>query len=124
MQVNDLLTDEDAVSPVIGVILMVAITVILAAVIASFVLGLGDPEEPAPNLAFEEEFDGDELTVTIIRGDSDADADLLEIEGAQDDPSFDDLNAGESVEIEFADDEVQFIWDDDTLVQTFDDPDT
>ena len=33
--------DEDAVSPVIGVILMVAITVILAAVIGTFVLGLG-----------------------------------------------------------------------------------
>ena len=34
--------DDDAVSPVIGVILMVAITVILAAVIGTFVLGLGD----------------------------------------------------------------------------------
>lgn len=33
--------DDDAVSPVIGVILMVAITVILAAVIGTFVLGLG-----------------------------------------------------------------------------------
>jgi flagellin-like protein len=32
--------DEDAVSPVIGVILMVAITVILAAVIGTFVLGV------------------------------------------------------------------------------------
>lgn len=34
--------DERGVSPVIGVILMVAITVILAAVIGSFVLNLGD----------------------------------------------------------------------------------
>lgn len=33
--------DERGVSPVIGVILMVAITVILAAVIANFVLGFG-----------------------------------------------------------------------------------
>ncbi|MCQ1538964.1 type IV pilin [Methanocalculus taiwanensis] len=32
--------NDDAVSPVIGVILMVAITVILAAVIAAFVFGL------------------------------------------------------------------------------------
>jgi len=37
--------DDDAVSPVIGVILMVAITVILAAVIGTFVLGLGDQVE-------------------------------------------------------------------------------
>jgi len=42
MQIKHLMQDDDAVSPVIGVILMVAITVILAAVIASFVLGLGD----------------------------------------------------------------------------------
>ena len=34
--------DDRGVSPVIGVILMVAITVILAAVIASFVLGFGE----------------------------------------------------------------------------------
>jgi len=34
--------DDRGVSPVIGVILMVAITVILAAVIGTFVLGLGD----------------------------------------------------------------------------------
>ena len=36
------------VSPVIGVILMVAITVILAAVIGSFVLGIGGDVEAAP----------------------------------------------------------------------------
>ena len=37
--------NEDAVSPVIGVILMVAITVILAAVIAAFVFGMGTPKQ-------------------------------------------------------------------------------
>jgi len=42
MDLKQLFADDDAVSPVIGVILMVAITVILAAVIASFVLGLGN----------------------------------------------------------------------------------
>ncbi|NGM71425.1 type IV pilin [Natronolimnobius sp. AArcel1] len=40
--------DERAVSPVIGVILMVAITVILAAVIAAFVLDLGQQTGSAP----------------------------------------------------------------------------
>ena len=33
-------SDEEAVSPVIGVILMVAIVVILAAVVAAFVFGM------------------------------------------------------------------------------------
>ncbi|WP_368410917.1 type IV pilin [Halomarina pelagica] len=43
MNIRKLLdADERGVSPVIGVILMVAITVILAAVIGTFVLGLGD----------------------------------------------------------------------------------
>ena len=40
--------DEEAVSPVIGVILMVAITVILAAVIAAFVFGMGGSLQDAP----------------------------------------------------------------------------
>jgi flagellin-like protein len=40
--------NEEAVSPVIGVILMVAITVILAAVIAAFVFGLGGSQTAAP----------------------------------------------------------------------------
>lgn len=41
---KDMIKNEGAVSPVIGVILMVAITVILAAVIAAFVFGMGAPE--------------------------------------------------------------------------------
>ncbi|AQL41760.1 hypothetical protein BV210_03070 [Halorientalis sp. IM1011] len=52
MQVRELLRDDDAVSPVIGVILMVAITVILAAVIASFVLGLGGSQQKTPQASF------------------------------------------------------------------------
>ena len=40
--------NEEAVSPVIGVILMVAITVILAAVIAAFVFGMGGTQNAAP----------------------------------------------------------------------------
>jgi len=54
MQFKQLLKDDDAVSPVIGVILMVAITVILAAVIGTFVLGLGDQvQSNSPNTQFE-----------------------------------------------------------------------
>ncbi|OIB57427.1 type IV pilin [Natrialba sp. SSL1] len=62
--------DERAVSPVIGVILMVAITVILAAVIAAFVLDMGDMGETAPTASFEWEQNGDEVTITHTGGDS------------------------------------------------------
>jgi flagellin-like protein len=57
MNIKQLFQDEDAVSPVIGVILMVAITVILAAVIGTFVLGLGDQvQSSAPNANFQFEY--------------------------------------------------------------------
>jgi len=72
MNLKQLFKDDDAVSPVIGVILMVAITVILAAVIASFVLGLGDQSNPAPTADFNFDYDssGSE-TVTVTHGDGD-----------------------------------------------------
>jgi len=71
MNLKRLFNDDDAVSPVIGVILMVAITVILAAVIASFVLGLGDQNNPAPTVSMDFDYDGDndELTITHEDGD-------------------------------------------------------
>ena len=49
--------DKSGVSPVIGVILMVAITVILAAVIGTFVLGLGDSvnsSQPSASLSISD----------------------------------------------------------------------
>lgn len=69
-------TEKRAVSPVIGVILMVAITVILAAVIGTFVLGLGDSVESAPQASFnfdvgpDDDAGGDALTITHRGGDN------------------------------------------------------
>jgi flagellin-like protein len=58
MRLKQLFGDDNAVSPVIGVILMVAITVILSAVIASFVLGLGQQAvEVAPQTSFSTEYE-------------------------------------------------------------------
>jgi flagellin-like protein len=52
--IRGLLTDDDAVSPVIGVILMVAITVILSAAIGAFVLDIGNAvTEQPPNAVVE-----------------------------------------------------------------------
>jgi flagellin-like protein len=47
-KIKAILDDDRGVSPVIGVILMVAITVILAAVIGTFVLDLGGSVQQAP----------------------------------------------------------------------------
>ena len=65
MQLKQLLTDDRAVSPVIGVILMVAITVILAAVIGTFVLGLRQNVQSTPSASFDYDFDESVNNVTI-----------------------------------------------------------
>ena len=76
MNLKSILTDDDAVSPVIGVILMVAITVILAAVIGTFVLGLGDQvQSTSPQASFNFEFTDaggtdDQVLITHDGGDS------------------------------------------------------
>ncbi|QLK25105.1 type IV pilin N-terminal domain-containing protein [Natrinema zhouii] len=57
--------DERAVSPVIGVILMVAITVILAAVIAAFVLDMGQGQSASPQAGYQINDDGSSITVKI-----------------------------------------------------------
>ena len=73
MQLRRLLADDDAVSEVIGVILMVAITVILAAVIASLVLGIGDQAgNVAPQASFSSDYDASEGNVTITHDSGDA----------------------------------------------------
>jgi flagellin-like protein len=67
MKLNELLTDDNAVSPVIGVILMVAITVILAAVIGTFVLGLGGQVQnnaPTTDFTFDENSSHIDITHT------------------------------------------------------------
>lgn len=59
--------EERAVSPVIGVILMVAITVILAAVIAAFVLDLGQSTgaNAQAGISFDHNSGDTEVRVTV-----------------------------------------------------------
>jgi len=63
--------NEEAVSPVIGVILMVAITVILAAVIAAFVFGLTGTTGSSKNVALTMTMNGTHYGVITWQGGSD-----------------------------------------------------
>ncbi|TKX46081.1 type IV pilin [Halorubrum sp. ARQ200] len=86
-------TEDRAVSPVIGVILMVAITVILAAVIGTFVLGLGDQlGDTAPQASFDVvEVDNGSENITIVKtgGQTIAAGDLvLSIDGERYEGAF------------------------------------
>ncbi|NUE02520.1 type IV pilin N-terminal domain-containing protein [Halorubraceae archaeon YAN] len=74
MHIKQFITSQRAVSPVIGVILMVAITVILAAVVGTFVIGLGDSIGTAPTANFNFDYTNatgnDTLVITHSGGDT------------------------------------------------------
>ena len=96
-------TDERGVSPVIGVILMVAITVILAAVIASFVLGFGDSvsENVQAGADIQEKDDGNASVTWISEGN--AEQLNISVSGNSSDVNFDNgqvlNNVGETTEL-------------------------
>ncbi len=111
MQLHTLRTDGRAVSPVIGVILMVAITVILAAVVATFVLGLGDQVgQTAPQASFGFDYDAGDEELTVTHGGGDrivaselyarGDTDSTEAWDDSEYASGDDITAGLSLTVE------------------------
>ena len=111
-KLKQLFGDDRAVSPVIGVILMVAITVILAAVIGFFVLDLGSNQEQTPQASFSFEGTGP-TTVTHDGGDTIA-ADNIEVlvgGSAAANQFTSDVSAGSSIDVSTASgDEVRIVW--------------
>jgi flagellin-like protein len=102
MQLKQLLTEDRAVSPVIGVILMVAITVILAAVIGTFVLGLGDQvSENAPQSSLSFDYDTSNTSVNVTHeGGETLEGTNLELIGSDSggtDASSGDYSAGDRI---------------------------
>ncbi len=121
MTLRQLLAEEDGVSPVIGVILMVAITVILAAVAGSFVLGLGQQDTDTPpqvTIEFEEGSSSGTVVLTHKSGDT-FDGSQVTLEGpgsnSEDEPfGTGDVEAGDDTgEIAtFASgDEIKLVWE-------------
>ena len=115
MHIQELISEKRAVSPVIGVILMVAITVILAAVIGTFVLGLGDQvSTTSPQAQFTFDSDGaGNVTITHDGGDT-IDANNLDVR--VDDSSAGtqfsgDVSAGSSITVSASSDQVvRVVW--------------
>jgi len=72
MKVTVLFTDDQAASSTMGIVLLVGITVILAAVIAGFSFGLlGSSTNSAPNTEFGWEFNGSGTGVEITHQSGD-----------------------------------------------------
>lgn len=112
---------DRAVSPVIGVILMVAIVVILAAVVGTFALSTFDAEStPTPAVVFTYEYDetANELTVRKESGDTfeSANVEFKQADGdGTTDPTPDwpaEVDAGdaEAVGTVESDDTVRIVW--------------
>lgn len=85
MRRNRFVPGDDAVSPVVGVVLLVAIAVTLTTTVGVFVLGFG-PGERAPNgeLQFTQNSgnSGPEVNVTVVWADGlDADEVTVQVEG-------------------------------------------
>ncbi|WP_293032759.1 type IV pilin [Natronococcus sp.] len=97
--------DERAVSPVIGVVLMVAVTVVLSAVIAGFVMEMGDGMEDSLEAtgAASFDFDADEGTM-IVSIVSEGNADEWEVVGDIDEGAANEIDgAGETVTLHCGD---------------------
>lgn len=80
---------EEAVSPVIGVILMVAITVVLAAVVFVLVSNLSEGGDQAPTMGFSKDESADRLNLIS----ADAGLDWSQFNIVMDQPGFFELNS-------------------------------
>jgi len=98
MDLKAFIQDDDAVSPVIGVILMVAITVILAAVIATFVLGLGDS---LSNQAPQASFNCNETGALFHDGGDELDGSKLEDANGAVENTDSNISAGDLIDSDF-----------------------
>ena len=58
------------VAPVVGVVVLVAITVVLAAVVGAFAIGLGSGTDDTPQAAITADLDGNRIDLTNTAGDT------------------------------------------------------
>lgn len=100
---------ERAVSPVIGVILMVAITVILAAVIGTFVLGLGDSLGQNANAGVSVDKTDTNATVTLVDKGNVQELNVTNGADGTDADSATLTNVGDSVTVDFNSTDIQVI---------------
>ena len=115
MKIRTLFTDDRAVSPVVGVALLIAITVILAAVIGGVVLGLGTSSVDAPQASLQFEYDEDDGDVTIYHDGGQPLEDNVEVRGdvLDDDPTDINVSAGGSATVatnETESGEIAVVW--------------
>jgi len=144
---------EQAVSPVIGVILMVGVVVILAAVIGAFALSFADSGgSSAPQVSLESDYNetNDNVVTLTVQGGDTFDASNVEFEGdlanqtdadvesggddwtaSSDFTDGDSVSAGDSIEVGVTgpDYTVELVWQDDaggesSIIRTLEGPES
>lgn len=119
-QTNEQPTDDRGVSPVIGVVLMIAVTVILTGVIATFVLSFGAEAKAPPQATLSiEQNDTDAIDISHLSGEV-VDLNELYIRGDVSSegwsPEDETLRGGESITVNLdeqpePDDVITLVWD-------------
>ena len=100
MKISNLFTDDRAVSPVVGVALLIAIAVILAAVIGAVVLGLGTGGVDTPQAQLQGDFEHDETAELSHNGGEPLDGDEVYLVNGDEEWHFDgELTAGSTLDI-------------------------
>lgn len=112
-----------ALSPVVGIVLLIGILVALVTVSGSIFFGLADTNDPAPDVVFEHERTGDRSEHALRhRGGDELDGDELELRGVADpdSPAGKALSAGDNLSFYPTADEVEVVWygDDTSYVLT------
>ncbi len=113
-ELKQLFAEDRAVSPVVGVALLIAITVILAAVIGGVVLGIGTGGAETPQAQLSADFGDDNVTISHNGGEPlDADEVVVLDEDDEELTTFDGLTAGQSTDVgDGSETEATVIWQD------------
>jgi len=108
-------SDDRGLSPVVGVALLIAIVVAVAAVSAGLILGLAEPNDPAPTATFDIE-SADAAGEVVIRhaGGDTIDGDRLRIAGVADSDTDafagDRVATGTTATVAPTDDDIELVW--------------
>jgi len=110
-KLNELRSDSRGVSPVIGVVLMIAVVVILAAVVGAFATGVFGGQQSAPQASFS--YDADAGEVVMDGGDT-MDASNLEVTQGSASNSWGsgDVTAGDSAAVPSGTGTIEVVWND------------
>ena len=122
MKLRALYTEDRAVSPVVGVALLIAIAVILAAVIGAVVLGLGTGGVDTPQAQLQGDYDEDAQTLNVSHNGGEpipADHVVFVDESGGEEELTEDLTAGDTVDF---DSDSDLSLDGETITLLWEDP--